>query len=338
MKVLVTGGLGYIGSHTIVELSNSGYECFIVDNLSNSDSSVLESVEKLCKNEIHFLNVDLMDKVRLANIFDTYQFQAVIHFAGLKSPVESVREPFMYFEENLGTTMNLLKEMQRKSIKKLVFSSSATVYGDLTKSPVNEEAATSILNPYGRTKRMIEEMLSDISKADSEWSIAILRYFNPIGAHSSGTIGEKPNGIPNNLMPYLSQVASGKREYLNVFGNDYPTPDGTGIRDYIHVMDLANGHVKALNYLKDHKGSHIFNLGTGQGYSVLDLIHTFEEVNNVKIKYKVVSRRPGDIANSYADTSKAEKELKWKALRGLKEMCKDAWNWEMNLERLTKSE
>lgn len=331
MKVLITGGLGYIGSHTVIELISNGFECIILDNLSNSDISVLKSIERLSEIKVKFLNVDLMNKEHLRNFFDTYEFQAVIHFAGLKSPADSVSSPLKYFEENLGTTLNLLNEMQRKNIKKLVFSSSATVYGDLTKSPVYEEAPTSILNPYGRTKRIIEEMFGDLSKADTEWSFAILRYFNPIGAHPSGTIGEKPNGIPNNLMPYISQVASGKREYLSIFGNDYPTPDGTGIRDFIHVMDLANGHLKALNYLKKHNGNHTFNLGTGQGYSVMDLVNTFERVNNVKIPYKIVDRRPGDIAISYANPSKAEKELGWRAVRGLEEMCEDAWRWERNL-------
>ncbi|TQR21231.1 UDP-glucose 4-epimerase GalE [Psychrobacillus vulpis] len=328
MKVLVTGGLGYIGSHTVVELSNNGFECIVIDNLINSEIQVLNSLENLCENNVEFLQADLMNMEQLSSIFDTYQFEAVFHFAGVKSPAESVLKPLKYFEENLGSTINLLKEMQRKDIKKLIFSSSATVYGDLTKSPVYEGAPTSILNPYGRTKLMIEEMLQDLSNSDPKWSIAVLRYFNPIGAHPSGTIGEKPSGIPNNLMPYITQVASGEREHLNIFGNDYSTHDGTGVRDYIHIMDLANGHLKALKYLDKHSGNHLFNLGTGKGYSVLDLINTFEEVNGIKIPYKIMERRPGDIAISYADSSKAEKELGWKAERGLKEMCENAWKWE----------
>ncbi|MEK4083024.1 UDP-glucose 4-epimerase GalE [Psychrobacillus sp. FSL K6-1415] len=330
MKVLITGGLGYIGSHTVVELSNNGFECIIIDNLSNSSIDVLGEIEKLCKKKIEFWSTDLRNKDELAQIFDTHKFHAVVHFAGLKSPGESVLEPLKYFDQNLGTTINLLKEMQRKNVKKLVFSSSATVYGDLTWPPVHEGAPTSILNPYGRTKLMIEEMLQDLSKSDSEWCIAILRYFNPIGAHPSGTIGEKPNGVPNNLMPYITQVASGEREHLNILGDDYSTHDGTGVRDYIHVMDLANGHLKALNYLNNHLGNHLFNLGTGRGYSVLDLVKTFEEVNSIKIPYQVMKRRPGDIAVSFADSSKAEKELGWKAERGLREMCKDSWRWEKN--------
>ena len=330
MKVLITGGLGYIGSHTVVELSKNGFECIIIDNLSNTSINVLGEIEKLCKKKIEFWSTDLLNKDELASIFDNHQFHAVVHFAGLKSPTESVAEPLKYFDKNLRTTINLLNEMHRKSVKNLVFSSSATVYGDLTIPPVTEDAPTSVLNPYGRTKLMIEEILQDLSTSDSEWSIAILRYFNPIGAHSSGKIGEKPNGIPNNLMPYINQVASGNRGYLNIFGNDYETYDGTGIRDYIHVMDLANGHLKALNYLNSHFGAHIFNLRTGKGYSVLNLVKTFEEVNNMKIPYEIMDRRPGDIAISYADVSKAENELGWKAERGLKEMCEDAWRWEKN--------
>lgn len=330
MKVLVTGGLGYIGSHTVVELSKNGFECIIIDNLSNASNNVLIEIEDICKKKIEFWPIDLLNKDELAPVFDTHQFHAVIHFAGLKSPGESVLEPLKYYDENLGTTINLLKEMQRKNIKKLVFSSSATVYGDLTIPPVTEEAPTSVLNPYGRSKLMIEEILQDLSNSDPEWSITMLRYFNPTGAHPSGRIGEKPNGIPNNLMPYITQVAGGEREYLNIFGDDYTTHDGTGIRDYIHVMDLANGHLKALNYLNNHLGAHVFNLGTGKGYSVLDLVKTFEKVNNIKIPYKIIERRPGDIAVSYADVSKAEKELKWKAECGLKEMCEDAWRWERN--------
>jgi len=329
MKILITGGLGYIGSHTVVELSNCGFECIIIDNLSNTSSSVLTELEKLCEKKIELWKIDLLNRDRLAHIFDTHHFHAVVHFAGLKSPGESVSKPLKYFDENLVSTINLLKEMQRKDVKKLVFSSSATVYGDLAIPPVTEEAPTSALNPYGRTKLMIEEIFQDLSNSDSKWGIVMLRYFNPIGAHPTGTIGEKPNGIPNNLMPFITQVATGQREYLNIYSNDYPTHDGTGVRDYIHVVDLAKGHLKALAYLDNHLGTHIFNLGTGKGYSVLDLVKTFEAVNNVKIPYKIIERRPGDIAVSFADVSKAEKELGWKAKRGLKEMCKDAWNWEI---------
>lgn len=337
MKVLVTGGLGYIGSHTVVELANNGFECVVVDNLINSDYNVLERIQNLSTNPIHFMKRDLLDKQQLAEVFNLFHFEAVIHFAGLKSPTESVLKPLRYFEENLVATINLLNEMQRNNVKKIVFSSSATVYGDLTEPPVYEEAPTSILNPYGRTKLMIEEMLQDLSKSDSELSVVTLRYFNPIGAHKSGTIGEKSNGVPNNLMPYITQVASGKREYLNIYGNDYSTYDGTGIRDFIHVMDLANGHLKALNYLSNNTGNHIFNLGTGKGYSVLDLVNTFEKVNGVKIPYKIMERRQGDIALSYANPTKAERELSWKARRGLEEMCEDAWRWEKTLKELSQS-
>lgn len=328
MKVLITGGLGYIGSHTVVELSNRGYECFIVDNLINSNRTVFNRIDKISEYPVTFMAVDLLDSKGLAEVFKRYKFAAVIHFAGLKAVGESVENPLQYYEHNLISTLNLLKEMKKENVKNLVFSSSATVYGDLTVPPVSEDAPTSILNPYGRTKLMIEEMLQDLALSDSGWSIALLRYFNPIGAHPSGLIGENPNGIPNNLMPYIMQVANGKRDYLNIFGDDYSTPDGTGVRDYIHVMDLANGHFKALEFLENHTGVHTFNLGTGNGYSVLDLVKTFEEVNNVHIPYRIVARRSGDIAVSYADVSKAERELGWKAELGLTEMCEDAWRWE----------
>ncbi|SEM88564.1 UDP-galactose 4-epimerase [Paenisporosarcina quisquiliarum] len=332
MKVLVTGGLGYIGSHAVVELSNNDIECLVVDNLLNSDNEVINRIKSLSKSPIHFMIVDLLEKQQLAVVFKEFKFDAVIHFAGLKAVGESVEDPLRYYEYNLVSTINLLNEMEKANVKKLVFSSSATVYGDLSSPPVSEEAPTSILNPYGRTKLIIEEILQDLAKSDSSWSIAVLRYFNPIGAHPSGIIGEKPNGVPNNLMPYITQVANGKREELNIFGNDYNTYDGTGVRDYIHVMDLANGHLKALDYLNNRTGSHIFNLGTGKGYSVLDLVQTFEKVNNVNIPYKILKRRPGDIAVSYANPSKAESELGWKASYGLEEMCEDAWRWEKRKE------
>lgn len=330
MKVLITGGLGYIGSHTAVELSSRGYECFIMDNLMNSNRTVFNRIDKLSEYPVTLMVVDLFDSQGLAEVFKRYKFDAVIHFAGLKAVGESVGNPLQYYEHNLISTLNLLKEMKKANVKNLVFSSSATVYGDLTVPPVSEDAPTSILNPYGRTKLMIEEMLQDLALSDSEWSIALLRYFNPIGAHPSGLIGENLNGTPNNLMPYIMQVANGKRDYLNIFGDDYSTPDGTGVRDYIHVMDLAKGHFKALEFLENHTGVHTFNLGTGNGYSVLDLVKTFEEVNNVHIPYRIVDRRSGDIAVSYADASKAERELGWKAELGLTEMCEDAWRWEQS--------
>jgi len=328
MKVLITGGLGYIGSHTVVELSNKGYECFIVDNLINSNRTVFNQIDKISGYPVTFMTIDLLDSNGLAEVFKRYTFDAVIHFAGLKAVGESVANPLQYYEHNLISTLNLLKEMKKTNVKSLVFSSSATVYGDLTIPPVSEGAPTSILNPYGRTKLMIEEMLQDLALSDPKWSIALLRYFNPIGAHPSGLIGENPNGTPNNIMPYIMQVANGKKDYLSVFGDNYSTPDGTGVRDYIHVMDLAKGHFKALEFLESNTGAHTFNLGTGKGYSVLDLVKTFEEVNKVHIPYRIVDRRPGDIAVSYADASKAERELGWKAELGLLEMCEDAWKWE----------
>lgn len=333
MKVLITGGLGYIGSHTAVELSNKGHECFILDNLINSNRSVFDRIEQLGGYPISLMMVDLLDREALADVFRRFKFDAVIHFAGLKAVGESVENPLRYYEHNLVSTLNLLQEMKKANVKSIVFSSSATVYGDLSIPPVKEDAPTSILNPYGRTKLMIEEILQDLALTDPEWSIALLRYFNPIGAHPSGLLGENPNGVPNNLMPYITQVANGKRDYLSVFGDEYPTPDGTGVRDYIHVMDLAEGHLKALTYLENHPGAHTFNLGTGKGYSVLDLVKTFEEVNKIHIPYRIVDKRPGDIAVSYADSSKAEHELGWKAELGLSEMCKDAWRWEKTLKK-----
>lgn len=331
MKVLITGGLGYIGSHTAVELSGKGHECFIVDNLINSNRNVFSRIERLGEYPISLMIVDLLDREKLADVFRRIKFDAVIHFAGLKAVGESVENPLLYYEHNIVSTLNLLQEMKKANVKKIVFSSSATVYGDLSIPPVKEDAPTSILNPYGRTKLMIEEILQDLALTDPEWSIALLRYFNPIGAHPSGLLGENPNGVPNNLMPYIAQVANGKRDYLSIFGDDYPTPDGTGVRDYIHIMDLATGHLKALTYLENHAGAHIFNLGTGKGYSVLNLVKTFEEVNKIHIPYRIVDKRPGDIAVSYADSSKAERELGWKAEKGLSEMCKDAWKWEKKL-------
>lgn len=333
MKLLVTGGLGYIGSHTVVELSNKNYECVIVDNLINSKRNVIKRINKISSYS-SLMIVDLLDSKRLAKVFKHNKIDAVIHFAGLKAVGESIENPLQYYENNLISTINLLKEMKKADVKKIVFSSSATIYGDLSTPPISEDAPTSILNPYGRTKLIIEEMLQDLAQSDPEWRSVLLRYFNPIGAHPSGLLGESPNGIPNNIMPFISQVANGEREYLNIFGGDYPTHDGTGVRDYIHVMDLAMGHIKALEYLEKNKGSHTFNLGTGRGYSVLELVRTFEEVNKADIPYRIVKRRPGDIAISYADPSKAELKLGWKAERGLREMCEDSWRWERESKKL----
>lgn len=328
LKILITGGLGFIGSHTVVELLEAGHDCVIVDNLHNSDLTTKDKLELITNKQVKFIKVELLNISDIEKVFSDYYFDAVIHFAGVKSVGESLEDPLLYYNNNLISTLNLLNVMKNHKVNKLVFSSSATVYGDLTSPPISEGSPTSVLNPYGRTKLMIEEILHDLSKSDSLWKIAILRYFNPIGAHISGLIGERTIGIPNNIMPYINQVANGKKEKLFVFGNDYPTKDGTGVRDYIHVMDLANGHVKALNYLNMHSGTHLFNLGTGKGYSVLELISTFEKVNKIKIPYKIIDRRPGDIAVSYADSSKAKRELEWDVKRGLIEMCKDAWRWE----------
>ncbi|MFC5604803.1 UDP-glucose 4-epimerase GalE [Sporosarcina koreensis] len=331
MKVLITGGLGYIGSHTVVELSNKGIECIIIDNLSNSDVKVLDRIRKITKTHITFQKCDLLDRNSLFEVFERYRFDSVIHFAGMKSVGESVENPLKYYEQNLFSTINLLKAMESESVKKLVFSSSATVYGDLSKSPISEEMPTSTMSPYGRTKLIIEEILHDLTISDPEWSIAILRYFNPVGAHSSGMIGENPKGFPNNLMPYIAQVASGEKRHLNIFGDDYPTKDGTGVRDFIHVMDLASGHERALKYINSRTGCNVFNLGTGVGYSVRELIQAFEEINKVSIPYRVVDRRPGDIAESFADPSKAISELGWSAVRGIEEIVTDVWRWKQNM-------
>lgn len=327
MKILITGGLGYIGSHTAVELSNAGHDCLIIDNLKNSKHDVIERINELSINPVKFKFVDLLDEEAVRDLFTQFSFDAVIHFAGLKAVGESVVKPLLYYEYNLAATLNLLKEMERVNLKKIVFSSSATLYGNLSTPPIHEEAPISILNPYGRSKLMAEEILKDLVHADSEWSIVLLRYFNPIGAHSSGLLGEEPNGPPNNLMPYVLQVANDEKEYLEIFGGDYPTSDGTGIRDYIHIMDLAYGHVKALEYSKGNTGIETFNLGYGAGHSVLELIKTFEVVNRVQIPYKIVGRRSGDVAISYADISKAKKILNWKPKYDLNQMCIDAWNW-----------
>jgi UDP-glucose 4-epimerase len=326
--ILVTGGAGFIGSHTVLELLENNYRVSVIDNLSNSKKESLNRVETITGKSVHFYKTDLLDEQSLNQLFQENQFHAVIHFAGLKAVGESVENPLSYFENNVSGTVTLCKVMRDHNVKKIVFSSSATVYGDPDESPIPETSPLSAVNPYGRTKLMIEEILGDIYQSDPEWSISLLRYFNPVGAHKSGMIGEDPNGIPNNLMPYITQVAVGKRPHLNVFGGDYDTHDGTGVRDYIHVVDLARGHLHALNALEEKPGIEAFNLGTGSGSSVLDVIKAFESANGVPIPYKIVRRRPGDAAVCYADPSKAAKKLDWKTEFSLKDMCRDAWNWQ----------
>ncbi|MBP5310798.1 MAG: UDP-glucose 4-epimerase GalE [Lachnospiraceae bacterium] len=331
MKILVTGGTGYIGSHTVVELINEGHDVVILDNLSNSDRKVVDRIEKITGSRPVFYEADILDKASLDKIFDKEDIEAVIHFAGLKAVGESVEKPLLYYENNISGTINLLKSMNEHSCKNIIFSSSATVYGTPAFVPITEECPKgTCTNPYGWTKSMIEQILMDQCASDSEWNAVLLRYFNPIGAHESGTIGENPNGIPNNLMPYVTQVAVGRLKELGVFGNDYDTHDGTGVRDYIHVVDLALGHVKALKKLSKGSGLSVYNLGTGQGYSVLDIVKNFEEATGVKIPYVIKPRRAGDIDICYADSSKAERELGWKAQRGIKEMCADSWRWQKN--------
>lgn len=328
MKILVTGGAGYIGSHTCVELLQAGHDVIVVDNLVNSKEEALKRVQKITGKKLTFHKVDLLDKEGLSAIFEKSSIEAVIHFAGLKAVGESVSIPLRYYHNNITGTLLLCEVMGKYKARNIVFSSSATVYGNPDKVPIKENFPLSATNPYGRSKLMIEEILRDLYCADESWNIALLRYFNPVGAHQSGQIGEDPNGIPNNLMPYISQVASGKRSELSVFGNDYPTPDGTGIRDYIHVVDLAIGHIKALEKLTSNPGVVTYNLGTGQGYSVLEVVSAFEQASGKSIPYKIVDRRPGDIASCYADTSKAERELNWSAEKDLGEMCRDAWRWQ----------
>lgn len=331
MAILVTGGTGFIGSHTVVELINAGYETVILDNLSNSNPKSLERVEEITGVKPVFYKADIRDEEALREIFKKESIDSVIHFAGLKAVGESVAKPWMYYENNISGTLTLLKVMNEFNVKKIVFSSSATVYGAPAFVPITEECPVGkIENPYGRTKGMLEQILTDIAAADPEWTVILLRYFNPIGAHPSGKMGENPNGIPNNLMPYITQVAVGKREELGVFGNDYDTHDGTGVRDYIHVVDLSIGHVKAIAKIDEFKGVKIYNLGTGTGYSVLDIVKNFEKANGIKIPYSIKARRPGDIATCYASSQKAYDELGWKAERGIEEMCKDAWNWQKN--------
>ncbi len=328
MKILVTGGAGYIGSHTCLELLEAGYEVAVVDNLSNSSRESLNRVQEITGKELQFHEVDLLDRDTLHDVFSSNTFDAVIHFAGLKAVGESVSIPLKYYHNNIIGTIVLCEVMQQHGVKKFVFSSSATVYGDPHSVPITEDFPLSATNPYGQTKLIIEQILQDMHVADNTMNVALLRYFNPVGAHSSGRIGEDPNDIPNNLMPYISQVAVGKLEKLSVFGNDYPTPDGTGVRDYIHVVDLALGHLKALEKLNESPGVVIYNLGTGRGYSVLEMITAFEKASGRPVPYQIVERRSGDIAACYADPSKVEKELGWKAQRDVDEMCADGWRWQ----------
>ena len=331
MAILVTGGAGYIGSHTCVELLNAGYEVVVLDNLSNSSEKSLERVEALTGKKVTFYKGDILDRGRLNEVFAKESIDSCIHFAGLKAVGESVAKPWEYYENNIAGTLTLVDVMRRNNCKNIIFSSSATVYGDPAEIPITEECPKGqCTNPYGWTKSMLEQILSDMQKADPQWNVILLRYFNPIGAHPSGTMGENPSGIPNNLMPYITQVAVGKRAQLGVFGNDYDTPDGTGVRDYIHVVDLARGHVKALQKIREQAGLCIYNLGTGHGYSVLDLVKTFEEVNQIQIPYVIQDRRPGDIATCYCDPSKAKRELGWEATLGIREMCADSWRWQKN--------
>lgn len=328
MNILVTGGAGYIGSHTIVELLNAGHSVAIVDNLSNSSHESINRVEQITGQSVPLHTFDLRDKASLNELFAANQFDAVIHFAGLKAVGESVAKPLEYYQNNLGSTLTLLEAMKDHDVKRLVFSSSATVYGDPEELPLTESSRTGagITNPYGQTKYMIEQILTDLANSDQSWQITSLRYFNPVGAHPSGLIGEDPSGIPNNLLPYVSQVAIGKREYVSVFGDDYDTPDGTGVRDYIHVVDLARGHLAALDHTKP--GHNIYNLGTGKGISVLELIAAFSKAAEKDIPYQITNRRPGDVASCYADPSKAEAELNWRAERTIDQACEDSWRWQ----------
>ena len=329
MNVLVTGGAGYIGSHTCVELIEAGHLPVVIDNLSNSSPKSLERVEQITGKPVLFYEGDVRDESLLRRIFAEHEIGCVIHFAGMKAVGESVVKPLAYYENNLGSTMTLCRVMGEAGVKKIVFSSSATVYDGSNEMPLSEQSRTgSCTNPYGWTKYMGEQILRDIAKADPAWSVVQLRYFNPVGAHESGLIGEHPNGVPNNLMPYISQTAIGKRKYLGVFGNDYPTHDGTGVRDYIHVVDLAKGHVAAIRYLMEHTGEAVFNLGTGTGYSVLDMVRAFEKASGVPVPYMILDRRPGDVAVCYANPQKSREELGWTAVKTREEMCRDSWNWQ----------
>lgn len=330
MAVLVTGGAGYIGSHTSVELLNSNEEIIIIDNFSNSKPEVLNRIKEITNKDFKFYEIDLLDKDALDKVFSENNITEVIHFAGFKAVGESVAKPIMYYHNNLTSTFILCEVMAKYNAKKIVFSSSATVYGAPKTVPILEDFPLSTTNPYGTTKLMIEQILKDIYVSDNEWSIAVLRYFNPIGAHESGLIGENPNGIPNNLMPYITQVGDGKLQYLNVFGNDYNTHDGTGVRDYIHVVDLSIGHLKAIDFVRKQTGIDYFNLGTGKGYSVLDIVNAYEKATGINIPYKFAPRRAGDIAECYADPQKAKKVLSWTASKSLEEMCKDSARWQKN--------
>ena len=331
MAILVTGGAGYIGGHTCVELLNAGYDVVVYDNLSNSSEKSLERVEQITGKKVTFYKGDILDRERLNEVFDRETIDSCIHFAGLKAVGESVEKPWEYYHNNISGTLILTDVMRKHNCKNIIFSSSATVYGDPAEIPITEKCPKGqCTNPYGWTKSMLEQILTDMQKADPEWNVILLRYFNPIGAHPSGLMGENPNGIPNNLMPYITQVAVGKLKELGVFGNDYDTPDGTGVRDYIHVVDLAVGHVKALKKIEEKAGLCIYNLGTGQGYSVLDIVKNFEEANGVKIPYVIKPRRAGDIATCYSDATKAKKELGWEAKYGIREMCADSWRWQKN--------
>ncbi len=326
MAILVTGGAGYIGSHTVVELQNAGYDVVVLDNLSNSSEKSLERVEKITGKAVPFYKADILDREALESVFEKEKIDSCIHFAGLKAVGESVAKPWEYYENNIAGTLTLVDVMRKHGVKNIIFSSSATVYGDPAMIPITEECPKGqCTNPYGWTKSMLEQILMDIQKADPEWNIILLRYFNPIGAHKSGTIGENPNGIPNNLMPYITQVAVGKLKELGVFGDDYDTPDGTGVRDYIHVVDLAKGHVKALKKFEDQPDVRIYNLGTGNGYSVLQVLHAFEKACGKTLPYEIKPRRAGDIATCYADPAKAKAELGWEAEYGIEEMCEDSW-------------
>ena len=329
MNVLVTGGAGYIGSHACVELIEKGHRPVVVDNLCNSSAKCLDRVEEICGVKLPFYEGDVRDEALLERIFAEHAIDCVIHFAGLKAVGESVSKPLAYYDNNLTSTMTLCRVMAKCGVKKIVFSSSATVYSADNTMPLSEQSRTGgCTNPYGWTKYMCEQILRDLAKADPDWSVVLLRYFNPVGAHISGRIGEHPNGIPNNLMPYITQTAVGKRAKLSVFGNDYPTHDGTGVRDYIHVVDLARGHVAAIDYMQEHRGESVFNLGTGKGYSVLDMVHAFEQANGVPVPYEIGPRRPGDVATCYADPTKSRQELGWQAQLELTDMCRDSWNWQ----------
>ncbi len=329
MTVLVTGGAGFIGSHTVVELQNAGFDVVVVDNLCNANEEALRRVKEITGKELAFYPYDVRDRARMEEVFSAHKIDWVIHFAGLKAVGESVKKPILYYDNNLISTLVLLETMEKFGVKNFVFSSSATVYGEPERLPLDEECRLSTTNPYGTTKLMQERILKDLYAADNTWNIALLRYFNPVGAHPSGRIGEDPKGIPNNLMPYVAQVASGKLQKIGVFGNDYPTPDGTGVRDYIHVVDLARGHVAAIQKLNT-PGVHIYNLGTGKGYSVLDMIHAFEKACGKKLPYEIKPRRAGDVPACYASSKKAEKDLGWKAEYDLEDMCRDQWNWQKN--------